>query len=128
MTTTKVKPPHSKDGRLQLCSRCNRYCSRYKNMCPTCDKRDERQRKVLDSILPWLPTFKPVQISARHLVGTFGKRGLFIIWTDSQILDRATYREIIAEAKAAGVAGPHMIYGRVASYMGPGIDFVQIQR
>ncbi len=30
------KPPHSKDGRLQLCYRCGKYCRRTLNICPTC--------------------------------------------------------------------------------------------
>lgn len=33
-----LKPSHSKDGRLQLCFRCNRYCGHTRNICPRCDK------------------------------------------------------------------------------------------
>jgi adenine-specific DNA-methyltransferase len=72
------------------------------------------------------PTFVEKKTSASHLVGTVGKRGLFIIWNDKQILDRQTYREIAVEAKENGIDRPYMIYGRIASYMGPGLDFFQI--
>lgn len=38
MKTRKPKPPISKDGKMQLCSKCNRYCRRTLNMCPRCCK------------------------------------------------------------------------------------------
>jgi hypothetical protein len=126
-TTTKVKPPYSKDGRLQLCSRCNRYCSRYRNMCPTCDRLDSRQNTIRDGLRPMFPTLNEDRRGNKHLVGMIGKRGLFIVWNEKQILDRQTYREIAAEAKANGIERSYMIYGRIATYTGPGMDFYQIQ-
>lgn len=33
-----LKPHYSKDGRRQLCFKCNRYCAHSCRFCPYCDK------------------------------------------------------------------------------------------
>jgi hypothetical protein len=130
--TTKAKapkPPYSKDRKLQLCSRCNRYCSRRLSICPTCDKWTEAWNEALKQIGYKLPVFRLHEHLAgeRHFIGSAdGKHGFFLVWGQTMILDRQAYKEIAAEAKARGLQRPYMIYGRVCSYTGPGIDFMHI--
>jgi hypothetical protein len=42
------------------------------------------------------------------------------------ILDRETFRDIIAEAREHKLDMPVLIYGSIATYMGPNIEFIQI--
>lgn len=128
-TSSGIKPPFSKDGRLQLCNRCNRYCGRTKNTCPTCDDRDTLWRESLSSLGLNMQKMKKAGYVAdrKHFVGTLdGKIGHFLIWNPGMVLDRPTFREIAREATALGLEHPLVIYGRIATYMGPGIKFIQI--
>lgn len=34
---SKARPPYSKDGKMQLCSGCNKYVSRNARFCPRCN-------------------------------------------------------------------------------------------
>ena len=66
----------------------------------------------------------------KHLFGVDGnRRGYFLVWDgpDSQNrLNRAVFKEIIAEAKEHGLSAPFHVYARLNSYDGPNIEFYQI--
>lgn len=64
----------------------------------------------------------------RYLVGivSIGKknqeqRGIFV---HDGCVDRSVYRAMITEAKKAGCSTSMLVYGRLLTYSGPGIDFV----
>ena len=55
--------------------------------------------------------------------------GFFLVWSGPNkpsTLDRAGFREIAAEAKAAGLKAPYHVYARICTYAGPNIEFYQI--
>lgn len=55
--------------------------------------------------------------------------GYFLIWNGpgkSSILDRAMFRTITDEAKAANLNPPYHVYARLSSYSGPNMEFYQI--
>jgi hypothetical protein len=51
MATAKTKPPYSKDRKLQLCSKCNKYCRRTLNVCPHCYPVRKRELTPAQAIL-----------------------------------------------------------------------------
>jgi adenine-specific DNA-methyltransferase len=55
--------------------------------------------------------------------------GYFLVWNGPQnaaFLDRAAFKGIAEEAKAAGLKVPYHVYARVCAYFGPNIEFYQI--
>ncbi|WP_368647341.1 site-specific DNA-methyltransferase [Castellaniella ginsengisoli] len=68
--------------------------------------------------------------SHRHLFATNPKNeGFFLIWESPEsdsVLDRNAFKEIVGEARAAGLAQRYHIYAAIAPYTGPGIEFYQI--
>jgi adenine-specific DNA-methyltransferase len=55
--------------------------------------------------------------------------GFFLVWNGPgkpSVLDRATFRGIVEEAKAEGLAPPYHVYARTMIYPGPNIEFYQI--
>lgn len=64
----------------------------------------------------------------KHLIGTFdkGTQGIFLVNSRTLIHDRKVYKEIAQEAKALKLIGPLRIYGRISTYNGPGMHFVQM--
>lgn len=55
--------------------------------------------------------------------------GFFLVWNGPDkpsVLDRAAFRGIVEEAKAAGLAAPYHVYARTAIYPGPNMEFYQI--
>ena len=126
MNTTE-KPPYSKDGRLQLCSRCQEYCSRVLNMCPTCTPYKSPRYQQLAARLIEENRLREPPEECRHLIGIDGRNnGFFIVNNDGGCLNRETYRQINRAAKRFGLSKTLFIYGRVCSYFGPGIEFMQL--
>jgi adenine-specific DNA-methyltransferase len=55
--------------------------------------------------------------------------GFFVVWNgpgNPAVLDRTAFREIVEEAKAAGLSAPYHVYARTTTYSGPNIEFYQI--
>jgi adenine-specific DNA-methyltransferase len=55
--------------------------------------------------------------------------GFFLVWQASNkpsVLNRDVFKEIVAEAKAAGLAPRYHVYASVAPYTGAGIEFYKI--
>lgn len=55
--------------------------------------------------------------------------GFFLVWTapdHPSTLTRAVFKEIVQEAKAAGLAGRYHVYAALAPYTGSDIEFYQI--
>lgn len=55
--------------------------------------------------------------------------GYFLVWSgpdQPSVLNRTVFREIAAEAKAAGLTTPFHVYARTSVYPGPNIQFYQI--
>lgn len=55
--------------------------------------------------------------------------GYFLIWNgpgELSILNRESFRNIVEEAKQAGLRAPFHVYARMSSYSGPNIEFYQI--
>jgi adenine-specific DNA-methyltransferase len=55
--------------------------------------------------------------------------GYFLIWNGPgkpAVLDRAAFRTIVEEAKAANLNQPYHVYARICTYSGPNIEFYQI--
>lgn len=65
-----------------------------------------------------------------HLFAKSGKgEGFFLVWNgpdQASILNRATFREIAAEAKAEKLTQPFHVYARISTYSGPNVEFYQI--
>ena len=65
-----------------------------------------------------------------YLFAANGKgEGFFLVWSGPQnpsVLDRATFRGIVEEAKAAGLTAPYHVYARKGLYLGPNVEFYQI--
>ena len=65
--------------------------------------------------------------SFKHLIGIDGRNnGFFLANNSRMIVDCDTFREIVAEAKEAGVNPRWFIYGRLCTYCGPNMEFMQI--
>lgn len=55
--------------------------------------------------------------------------GFFLVWTapdQPSLLTRSVFKEIVQEAKAAGLAGRYHVYATLAPYTGNDIEFYQI--
>jgi adenine-specific DNA-methyltransferase len=55
--------------------------------------------------------------------------GYFLVWNvpaQPSVLNRETFRDIAAEAKAMGLNPPFHVYARISTYSGPNIEFYQI--
>ena len=55
--------------------------------------------------------------------------GFFLVWQSRDkpsVLNREVFREIVAEAKAAGLASRYHVYASIAPYTGTGIEFYKI--
>ena len=55
--------------------------------------------------------------------------GFFLVWSgpkNPSVLDRATFRGIVEEAKAEGLNAPYHVYARKGLYLGPNVEFYQI--
>jgi len=65
-----------------------------------------------------------------HLFAVNGRgEGYFLVWSGPEkpsVLDRAAFRGIAEEAKAAGLKSPYHVYARICTYSGPNIEFYQI--
>lgn len=66
----------------------------------------------------------------RHLFGVDGnRRGYFLVWDGPKgqnRLNRAVFKEIVAEGKAHELNPPYHVYARLNSYDGPNVEFYQI--
>lgn len=66
----------------------------------------------------------------KHLFGVDGnRRGYFLVWEGPDArnrLNRAVFKEIVAEAKEHGLSAPFHVYARLNSYDGPNVEFYQI--
>jgi adenine-specific DNA-methyltransferase len=66
----------------------------------------------------------------RHLFGVDGgRRGYFLVWegpNGQNRLNRAVFKEIVAEARGHGLSPPYHVYARLNSYDGPNVEFYQI--
>ena len=61
--------------------------------------------------------------------GNNRQNGYFLIWNGPgkvSILDRAMFRTVAEEARAANLVPPYHVYARLSSYSGPNIEFYQI--
>lgn len=66
----------------------------------------------------------------KHLFAVNSRNeGFFLVWTapdQPSTLTRAVFKEIVQEAKAAGLAGRYHVYAALAPYTGNDIEFYQI--
>lgn len=66
----------------------------------------------------------------KHLFAVNSRNeGFFLVWTapdQPSTLTRAVFKEIVQEAKAAGLAGRYHVYASLAPYTGNDIEFYQI--
>ena len=70
----------------------------------------------------------------KHLIATINagtrkapeKRGIFLVNNDTRTLDRTAYREMADEAKKEGLGSKMHVYGRIATYTGPGVEFLSL--
>jgi hypothetical protein len=61
----------------------------------------------------------------KHLIGICGNRGYFLVNNESLILDRETYKEIAAEARAEGLEQKLFVFCRLSSYTGANLEICQ---
>ena len=57
--------------------------------------------------------------------------GFFLVWEAADqpsVLNRDVFKEIVAEAKAAGLASRYHVYASIAPYTGAGIEFYKNPR
>jgi adenine-specific DNA-methyltransferase len=55
--------------------------------------------------------------------------GFFLVWQSAEtpsVLNRDVFKEIVAEAKVAGLASRYHVYASIAPYTGAGIEFYKI--
>jgi adenine-specific DNA-methyltransferase len=66
----------------------------------------------------------------KHLFAVSSRNeGFFVVWNGPDkpaVLDRPAFREIVDEAKSAGLSAPYHVYARITTYSGPNIEFYQI--
>lgn len=88
----------------------------------------KQRRAVIAKILAENPLFPPVALRRpKHLIGVDGKNhGFFVVNNPKMILDRKAYRQIVAEAVELKLDRRLFIFGRIATYIGPGIEFMQL--
>lgn len=124
---TKTKPPYSADRKLQLCSRCGNYCKRSLNMCPTCQPYESPHYQAIATRIIAENNLQIRPEECLHLLGSDSRgNGFFLVNNSGGILDRETYRHIARTAKRFGFGKSLFIYGRLCTYSGPGIEFMQI--
>lgn len=84
---------------------------------------DQRERGA--SHLRRLPAGQHTHLFAVSARG----EGFFLIWSGPQkasVFDRATFKQLVDEAKAEGLSPPYHVYARTSIYPGPNIEFYQI--
>jgi adenine-specific DNA-methyltransferase len=83
----------------------------------------DRSEKALSSL-------ERVPVGAyKHLFAEKKAEGFFLVWESpdrGSVLDRATFREIVAEAKAAGLSAKYHVYASSAPYTGSSVEFYKI--
>lgn len=84
---------------------------------------DQRDRAAAH--LRRLPAGAHLHLFAKSARG----EGFFLIWNgpdQASVLNRTSFRAIVAEAKAEGLAQPFHVYARISTYSGPNVEFYQI--
>jgi hypothetical protein len=127
-----AEPPHHLRVLLEITDMHREHTSKG-NM--TTVLRDEMVRGLLPSSF-WEPTRKGAASFTRidspefrYLVGRFDNEGYFIVMTDkgqAGSLDVDAYRQVLAEAKKAGLRPPYHVYARHEIYQSPNVCFNQI--